>query len=52
MEEREPREPVLEKRVIRLPDGRRLVFYDFPEPARRDAPARPAAPKRPAGEDR
>lgn len=40
-------EPVMEKRTIRMPDGRSLVFYDFPEPARRpDAgPARdPRAP--------
>ncbi len=32
----EEREPVMVKRVVRLPDGRRLVFYEFP-----DAPAPP-----------
>jgi hypothetical protein len=43
--------PVLEKREIRLPDGRRLVFYEFPEPARREAPAPPKPAGRRAGED-
>jgi hypothetical protein len=27
------RQPDLDKRVIRLPDGRRLIYYRFPEPA-------------------
>jgi len=40
------KEPVLEKRAVRLPDGRRLVFYEFPERPRRDPAARPE----PAGE--
>ena len=36
------RRPDLDKRVIRLPDGRRLVFYRFPEEARPEGP--PAGP--------
>ena len=39
------REPVVEKRAIRLPDGRRLVFYDFREPP-------PPAPPRPPPAER
>ncbi len=43
------RDPAMEKRTIRMPDGRSLVFYDFPEPARqRDAGAPPdPAPRDP-----
>ncbi len=37
------REPVLEKRAIRLPDGRRLVFYDFREAPPRERPDPPTA---------
>lgn len=40
------REPGFEKEVVTLPDGRRLVFYAFPEPAR-DAPAAPPPPDPP-----
>jgi hypothetical protein len=37
----------MEKREVRLPDGRRLVFYRFPEPPEpRDEPARPHVPER------
>jgi hypothetical protein len=32
-----------DKEVVRLPDGRELTYYRFPEPAA-DAPARPPAP--------
>jgi len=46
----EEKEQVLEKRVIRLPDGRRLVFYEFPEREPRDPPPRTPA-KRPASEE-
>ncbi len=35
------REPVVVKREIRLPDGRRLVFYEFPQRPQRDATAPP-----------
>jgi len=47
----EEKEPALAKRVIRLPDGRRLVYYDFPEPARRETAARRTAPERPRTEE-
>lgn len=40
-------EPTLVKRVVRLPDGRRLVFYDFPDRAPGDPPARRDPPERP-----
>jgi len=34
--------PALDKQVIRLPDGRELTYYRFPEsPAPAPAPARP-----------
>lgn len=35
--------PPPDKEVVRLPDGRELTYYRFPEPAP-DAPARPATP--------
>ncbi len=40
--------PALSRREVKLPDGRRLIFYDFPEPAapRVEAPA-PAPPPAP-----
>jgi hypothetical protein len=40
------RPPALVKREVQLPDGRRLIFYSFPEraEARDDAPT-PAAPR-------
>jgi hypothetical protein len=38
--------PALDKQVIRLPDGRELTYYRFPDPP---APA-PAAPTRPPQE--
>lgn len=55
----EPR-PDLDRRVIRLPDGRRLVYYRFPdEPAGEASPERPgdappaaAPPPTPTGEER
>ncbi len=37
-----PPEPPLDKEVVRLPDGRELTYYRFPEPARPPAPASPA----------
>jgi hypothetical protein len=37
------RRPDLDKRVIRLPDGRRLVYYRFPD-ERRDEETPPARP--------
>ena len=40
---RPPPEPPLDKQVIRLPDGRELTYYRFP-----DAPPAP----RPAGKER
>ena len=51
----EPR-PDLDKRVIRLPDGRRLWFYRFPDRAGPEVapagpePAPPAVPPPPAEE--
>lgn len=43
----ETQEPGFEKQVVRLPDGRRLIYYRFPsEPPRpgpAPSPARPAA---------
>jgi hypothetical protein len=29
-----PPEPPLDKEVVRLPDGRELTYYRFPEPSR------------------
>lgn len=41
-------EPPLDKRTIRLPDGRELTYYRFPE-----APPRPAGPApRPPAQER
>jgi hypothetical protein len=31
----------LDKREIRLPDGRRLIYYSFPDPPRRPEPPPP-----------
>jgi len=39
--------PALPRRTVRLPDGRRLVFYDFPaggQPEAAPPPAQPAPP--------
>ncbi len=39
------RDPGLQTEEVRLPDGRRVVFYRFPEePEADDAPAPPPAP--------
>jgi hypothetical protein len=47
---RELEEPGLEKEEIRLPDGRRLIFYTFPDAKRRPDPPSPAAdPPAPRG---
>jgi len=48
------RQPDLDRRVIRLPDGRRLVYYRFPEPAETgdQAPAGPAPEEPPPGSPR
>lgn len=46
---------MMEKRVIRLPDGRRLVFYEFPDVPTQppDGPsARPDPSRRPVREER
>jgi hypothetical protein len=43
------REPTMEKREVRLPDGRRLVFYRFPEPPPAPGQERPRDPAPPAG---
>jgi hypothetical protein len=41
--------PQFEKEVVQLPDGRRLIYYRFPEPPRAaPAPGGPAAPGAPA----
>lgn len=32
-------EPPLDKQVVRLPDGRELTYYRFPEPPPRAAPS-------------
>jgi len=42
----------LDKREIRLPDGRRLIYYSFPDPPRRPEspgaiPPTPVNPQRP-----
>jgi hypothetical protein len=43
----------LEKREIRLPDGRRLIYYSFPgaprQPEPPPGPAIPVDPRRPEG---
>ncbi len=44
----EPDRPEFEKRVVQLPDGRTLVYYDFPRPAPRPPAGAPAASGRPA----
>ena len=41
------RDGELDKREIRLPDGRRLIFYSFPESPRRPEPPPPATPVNP-----
>jgi hypothetical protein len=48
------RPPDLDKRVIRLPDGRRLIYYRFPEEAGREEapPARPGPEEAPQGASR
>jgi len=45
------RQADLDKRVIRLPDGRRLIYYRFPEPAEPEdqAPVGPAPEEPPPG---
>lgn len=49
----EPERPEFEKRVVRLPDGRTLVYYDFPRTAPAQAPAAPPpAAGRGTGEER
>ncbi|HEU4385418.1 MAG TPA: hypothetical protein VFR85_18170 [Anaeromyxobacteraceae bacterium] len=45
------RRPDLDKRVIRLPDGRRLVFYRFPEARAEEAPQAPRPERTPASGD-
>ncbi len=35
--------PALDKQVVRLPDGRELTYYRFPDPP--SAPARPPPPE-------
>jgi len=46
----------LDKREIRLPDGRRLIYYSFPDPPRRPplppGPGVPATPVNPSGQER
>jgi hypothetical protein len=47
----------IDKREIRLPDGRRLIFYSFPDPPRRPeppppGPGAPATPVNPSGQER
>jgi len=38
----------LDKREIRLPDGRRLIYYSFPDPPRRpEPPPEPGIPATP-----
>jgi len=46
--------PDLDKRAIRLPDGRRLIYYRFPEGAGPDdeAPVGPAPGEPGAGPER
>ncbi len=41
-EPRQPRSevPAFEKEVVRLPDGRELTYYRFPEPAPEPEPER------------
>jgi len=46
------RDGELDKREIRLPDGRRLIFYSFPDPPRRPEPPPPATPVNPSGQER
>jgi hypothetical protein len=47
------REGALEKEPVRLPDGRRLIFYRFPRPAERPDPPPPdPAPRGPPREER
>jgi len=41
------KESDLDKREIRLPDGRRLIYYSFTDPPRRPEPP-PPGPKIPA----
>ena len=46
------REGGLEREAVRLPDGRRLIFYRFPQSAARPAPAPPdPAPREPTREE-
>ncbi len=45
-----PESQPLEKEVVRLPDGRRLILYRFPEAPPAEAAPRPAAPAPPGGE--
>lgn len=42
-------QPDLDKRVIRLPDGRRLIYYRFPEPVRTEGQAPAGSPPEPPG---
>ncbi len=46
----------LDKREIRLPDGRRLIYYSFPDPPRRPppppGPGVPATPVNPSSQER
>ena len=41
------RDGELDKREIRLPDGRRLIFYSFPESPRRPEPPGQGSPPTP-----
>ena len=46
----------LDKREIRLPDGRRLIYYSFPDPPGRPppppGPGVPATPVNPSSQER
>jgi hypothetical protein len=42
----------IDKREIRLPDGRRLIFYSFPDSPRRPEPPPAATPVNPSGQER
>lgn len=46
----QPVAPPFEKEVVRMPDGRELTFYRFPEPPPRDRAGHPAKPS--TGEER
>ena len=42
----------LAKHEIRLPDGRKLIYYSFPDPPRRPEPPPPATPVNTPGQEK